>query len=50
MLLQLVSKPDTKRCTSKDTGPKGGGLGGPTSIEEGIECQRRRCASKGGGL
>ena len=33
-------------------GPKGGvlGLGGPTSIGEGNECQRGRWAPKGGGL
>ena len=31
---------DTRRCASKDAGPKGGGFGGgPTSIEERNECQ-----------
>ena len=31
---------DTRRCTSKDVGPEGGGFGGgPTSIGERKECQ-----------
>ena len=34
---------DTRRCASKDAGPKGGGFGGsPTSIGGRKECQRRR--------
>ena len=35
---------DTRLCANKDTGPKGGGLGGRTSIGEGNECHRGRWA------
>ena len=42
---------NTRRCASKDAGPKGGGFGGgPTSIGGRKECQRGRWAPKGGGL
>ena len=65
-LLQMVLELDTGLCVSKvvepQTGwtpdgvlartldPKGGGLGGPTPIGEGNECQRGCWTSKGGGL
>ena len=64
--LQMVSKPDTRRCASEEAkprrgwlrggvpartlGPKRGGLRGLTSIEEGNECQQGCWAMKGGGL
>ena len=50
----MVSEPDTGRCASEEDepqgwtrggvpvrtlGPEGGGLGSPTSIREGNECQ-----------
>ena len=42
---------DTKRCASKDAGPKGGRFkGGPTSIGERKECQQERWAPKGSGV
>ena len=37
---------DTRRCASKVARPERGGLGGPTSIGEGNECQRGRWALK----
>ena len=37
-----------RRCASKNAGPEGGGLGGPTtSIGEWNECQRGHWAPKG---
>ena len=43
---------DTRRCASKNAGPKGGGGfgGGPTLIGGRKKCQRGRWAPKGGGL
>ena len=35
------------QCASKDAGPRGGWIGGPTSIGEGNECQRGRWAQRG---
>ena len=39
-----------RRCANKDAGPEGGGLGGPTWIWEGNECQRGCWTPKGSGL
>ena len=34
--VELRRRVNTRQCVIKDAGPKGGGLGGPTSIGEGF--------------
>ena len=39
-----------RRCASKDAGPKGGGMGGPTSIGKGTSVSENAGPRRGDGL